>query len=127
VRLELAGTAVERTTAATDALLALAAAAAILLIRQQTPPAFARSVWQGALASLAAASVLGAIAHGLAMPGGLRELLWQPLYLLLGVTMSPFVVGAVAERWGAWIARRALGPMLALALVFWGGHPCRGG
>jgi hypothetical protein len=127
VRLELVPTAVERTTAATDALLALAAAAAILLIRQQTPPSFGRSVWQGALAALAAASVLGAITHGLAISGGLRELLWQPLYLLLGVTMSLFVVGAVAERWGAWVARRALGPMLALALVFWGATRLAGG
>jgi uncharacterized protein DUF6962 len=76
VRLALVGTAVERTTAATDALLALAA--------------------------LAAASALGAIIHGLAMSDGLRDLLWQPLYLLLGVTMSLFVVGAVGARllWG---------------------------
>jgi hypothetical protein len=127
VRLELAGTAVERTTAATDALLALAAAGAILQLRRQTPPSFARAVWLGALAALAAASVLGAITHGLAMAGRLRELLWQPLYLLLGVTMSLFVVGAVGDRWGARMARRALGPMLVIALVFYGATRLAGG
>jgi hypothetical protein len=118
--MELVGVATERTTAATDAVLALAAAAAILVLRRSTPPSFGRSVWQAALAALALASVLGAVAHGLELPAATRELLWQPLYLALGVTMALFVVGAVRDWRGEAAARRVLAPMLALAVVFYG-------
>ncbi len=112
--------ATERTTAATDAVLAVAAVAAIVLLRRATPPSFGRAVWQGAFAALALASVLGAAAHGLELRHDTRELLWQPLYLALGVTMALFVVGAVCDWRGDASARRALPPMLVLAGVFYG-------
>ena len=118
--MELVGVATERTTAATDAVLALAAAAAILVLRRTTPPSFGRAVWQAALAALALASVLGAVAHGIELPAATRELLWQPLYLALGVTMALFVVGAVRDWRGDAAGRRVLAPMLALAVVFYG-------
>jgi hypothetical protein len=119
--------ATERTTAATDALLALAAAAAIVLLHYRIAPSFGRAVWQGALGALAVASVLGAIAHGLALPEATRELLWQPLYLALGVTMALFVVGAVRDWRGDRAARRVLLPMLALAATFYGVTRLTGG
>ncbi len=118
--MDLVGVATERTTAATDAVLALAAAAAILVLRRTTPPSFGRAVWQAALVALALASVLGAVAHGLELPSATRELLWQPLYLALGVTMALFVVGAVRDWRGDAAGRRVLVPMLALAVVFYG-------
>jgi hypothetical protein len=117
---ELVDAATERTTAATDAVLALAAAVAILILRRATPPSFGRAVWQAALTSLALASVLGAVAHGLELRPATRELLWQPLYLALGVTMALFVVGAVRDWRGDAAGRRVLPPMLALAVVFYG-------
>jgi hypothetical protein len=118
--MELVGGATERTTAATDALLALAATFAIIVLRRATAPSFGRAVWQGALASLVLASVLGAVTHGLVMPDSTRDLLWQPLYLSLGVMMALFAVGAVRDWRGDRDARRALPPMLALAGVFYG-------
>jgi hypothetical protein len=118
--MELVGVATERTTAATDAVLALAAAAAILVLWRTTPPSFGRAVWQAALAALGLASVLGAVAHGLELRPTTRELLWHPLYLALGVTMALFVVGAVRDWRGEAAGRRVLLPMLALALVFYG-------
>jgi uncharacterized protein DUF6962 len=118
--MDLVDVATERTTAATDAVLAIAAVVAILVLRRTTPPSFGRSVWQAALAALALASVLGAAAHGLELPPATRELLWQPLYLALGVTMALFVVGAVRDWRGDAAGRRVLVPMLALAVVFYG-------
>jgi uncharacterized protein DUF6962 len=118
--MDLVGVVTERTTAATDAVLALAAAAAILVLRRTTPPSFGRAVWQAAFAALALASVLGAVAHGLELPPATRELLWQPLYLALGVTMALFVVGAVRDWRGESAGRRVLVPMLGLAVVFYG-------
>jgi hypothetical protein len=118
--MELVGVATERTTAATDAVLALAAVAAILVLGRTTPPSFGRAVWQAALAALGLASVLGAVAHGLELKAATRELLWHPLYLALGVTMALFVVGAVRDWRGEAAGRRVLLPMLALAVVFYG-------
>ncbi len=118
--MDLAGVATERTTAATDAILAVAALAGILSLRRRTPRSFGRTVWLAALGSIVLASMLGAVAHGLELRPAMRELLWQPLYLALGVTMALFVVGAVADWRGAPTGRRVLAPMLALALVFYG-------
>jgi hypothetical protein len=117
---ELVDVATERTTAATDAVLAVAALAAMLLLRRTTPPSFGRASWQAALAALVLASLLGALAHGLDLQPARRELLWQPLYLALGVTMALFVVGAVRDWHGDAAGRRVVPPMLALAVVFYG-------
>lgn len=118
--MELAAAATERTTAATDALLALAALVAVALLWRQTPPTFARGIWLAALLASALASILGAITHGLVLGSRLEVALWQPLYLALGVTMALFVVGAARDSWGDRAGRRLLLPMLALALVFYG-------
>lgn len=117
--MELVGSAAERTTAATDAVLALAAIMAIGVLRARTPGSFGRSVWLAALAALGVASGLGAVAHGLRLSASLRDFLWQPLYLALGATMALFVVGAVRDWRGQRAARRALGPMLGVAVVFY--------
>src|SRR6185295_18233803 len=95
--MELVPVATERTTAATDAVLALAAAAGIVVLRRGTPPSFGRTIWQAALAALALASALGAVTHGLVLRAATRELLWQPLFAALGVTMALFLVGAVRD------------------------------
>jgi hypothetical protein len=116
---DLVDSATERTTAATDAVLAVAALAGIAVVGR-IAPSFGRSVWISALAALALASVLGAVAHGLRLEPPTRELLWQPLYLSLGVTMALFVVGAVRDWRGERAARRLLWPMLAVAAVFYG-------
>jgi hypothetical protein len=118
--MELVGVGTERTTAGTDALLALGAIVAILILRGRTPPSFGRAIWQAAFATLAAASLLGAATHGFAMPDHLRDVLWQPLYLALGATMSLFVAGAVRDWRGDRAARRTLPPLLLLALIFYG-------
>ena len=118
--MELVGAGTERTTAATDAILALAGTAAILILRRRAAPSFGRAVWQSALAALVAASALGAVTHGLALSDATRTLLWQPLYLSLGITMALFVVGAVRDWRGDAAGRRALAPMLILAALFYG-------
>ena len=125
--MELAVEATERTTAATDALLAVAAVAVFVALRRRTPASFGRSVWLSALASMTLASVLGAVAHGFALSDTARALLWQPLFLSLGVTMALFVVGAVRDWRGDRAGRRVLPPMLVLALVFYGVTRATGG
>jgi uncharacterized protein DUF6962 len=116
---ELIASATERTTAATDLLLAVAAILAVATLRRHAGPSVARAVWQAALLAAAAGAALGSVVHGLALAPDTRELVWQPLFFLLGVTVSLFVVGAVASWRGGPAARRLLAPMLALAVLFY--------
>lgn len=110
--MDLVEASTERTTAATDALIALAAIAAIVAIRRRTDPSFARAVWLSALGATAAASALGAVAHGIALRNGVRDLLWQPLYVALGAAMALFVVGAVNDWRGAGVVQASgVGPV----------------
>jgi hypothetical protein len=116
---ELIASATERTTAATDLVLAAAALLSVATLRRRAGPSVARAVWQAALLSAAAGAILGSVAHGIVLQPASRELLWQPLFFLLGVTVSLFVVGAVASWRGGPAARRLLPPMLALAVLFY--------
>jgi hypothetical protein len=124
---DLAAQATERTTAATDAVLAIVALVLLVGLRRRSPPSFGRAVWLSALAAMAMASVLGAVAHGLELSSGIRDLLWQPLYLALGTTMALFVVGAVRDWRGDRAARRVLPVMVVVTLAFYGATRASGG
>lgn len=100
----------EQTTAATDLMLAMAALAAIWRLRSGT--GWRARVWQAAFALLAVSSLLGAIIHGLRLSAHTRERFWQPLNVLLGLTVALFTTGAVSDRWGEMVGRRTL-PVLA--------------
>ena len=117
--MELIASATERTTAATDLVLAVAALLGVAALGRRVAPSLARTVWQVALLSAAAGAGLGAAAHGLALTPATRELVWQPLFFLLGLTVSLFVVGAVASWRGGPAARRLLPLMLTLAVLFY--------
>jgi hypothetical protein len=110
----------ERTTAATDALLAAVSLgyAAELLGRRQSHP-WKAGVWAGAFAASGVSGVLGAAAHGFEMPEERRALLWRPLTLTLGITVALFAAGAVGDLLGARAARRALPGLLLSALGFY--------
>jgi hypothetical protein len=117
--MELVTEAAERTTAATDAVLAVAAVVVIVAVRRAAPASFARAIWLGAVACLGAASALAAAAHGLAMAEPTRQHLWQPLWLTLGAMIALFVVAALHDWRGERTARSGLGPMLAAAAAFY--------
>jgi hypothetical protein len=109
----------ERTTAGTDLILALLALGCCLFVLRvgRGAPGEAR-VWGGAFALLSLAAFLGAIAHGLKMPPRANALLWRPLNLALGLTISLFVVGVVYDLRNKAAARRILAPMLAVGVGF---------
>ena len=116
---ELAASATERTTAATDLLLAVAAFAGAWRLVRPSPASLASRIWAGALAAAGLASMLGTVTHGFVLPEALRELLWQPLFILLGVTVACFVAGAVADAYGPRPARLVLVVMMLAALGFY--------
>ncbi len=117
--LELAAVATERTTAATDAVLALTVCAGIGRLRHRTPPSWRRTIWLLALGAFASSAILGALAHGIAFDSPVRDALWQPLYLLLGVAVALFAAGAMADWRGERAGRASLPALLALAGGFY--------
>jgi hypothetical protein len=110
--------ATERTTAITDLLLALAVAGGMVRLRR-VPAGWRRGVWLAALGAFGASALLGAAAHGLALDERVLEAIWQPLYLLLGLAVALFVVGAVADWRGEPAARALLPAALVAAGLFY--------
>jgi hypothetical protein len=109
----------ELTTGATDAVLGILSIVALLAVRRRSrADPWKADLWSWLLGLLAAASLLGAIAHGFAWSERTLDLLWQPLYLLLGLVVALFLVGAVREDLGESAARRALPLMIILGIGF---------
>ncbi len=110
----------EVTTAATDAMLALLALYCIrwLGARRSADPAKV-TLWILVLALLAVASVLGAVAHGFDLSSDTIYLLWQPLFLSLGLVVALFVVAAAHDGLGPATARRLLIPALVVGACFY--------
>ena len=109
----------ELTTAATDALLAILCVMALVVIRRrQSVDPWKVGLWSWLLGLLALASVLGAIAHGLELTDRFQDLLWQPLYLCLGLVVALFTVAAIRDRFGEPAARRSLPWMIVFGFGF---------
>lgn len=109
----------ELTTAATDVAIGVMSIAAIGYLWQFAEyDGWKVALWCWVLGVLAAAALLGAVAHGFSWSTRAWKLLWKPLLLFLGVTVSLFVVGAAYDWGGLTVARRALPVLLALAVVF---------
>lgn len=109
----------ELTTGATDAILAALSLVALAMIRsKRNTDRWKVGLWSWLLALLAAASLLGSAAHGLNLSEPLRDLLWKPLYLCLGMVVALFVVAAIRDRFGEPVARRALPWMIVIGFGF---------
>lgn len=108
----------ERTTAATDAIIAaLALAYASSMLGRG---GWRARVWAGAFAALGLAGAQGAAAHGLRLGARAHAALWRALYLTLGVMVALFAAVATADGWGERAGRRALPGLLLAAVGFYG-------
>jgi hypothetical protein len=110
----------ELTTAATDVLIAATAGICVVLLqRWRERDRWKVGVWSWVFGLLAVAALLGAAVHGLVLSARLQTLLWQPLFLSLGLVVALFVVAAMYDWRGREGARRALPIMLVVALLFY--------
>jgi hypothetical protein len=109
----------ELTTATTDAVLAILCVVALVMIRRRrAADPWKVGLWSWLLGLLALASVLGTVAHGLELSESFLDLLWQPLYLSLGLVVALFTVAAIRDRFGEAAARRALPWMIVFGFGF---------
>ena len=108
----------ELTTAATDALLGRVSLTIIWWLADSRP-SWTRAIWIWLFALMSLASMLGAAAHGLMLSDRVRGLIWQPLYLSLGVTIALFVVAGVSDWRGESAARALLPWAIAVGVGFY--------
>lgn len=110
----------EQTTAATDLIIALVASAGILYLKRfYLVDATKVRIWSWMLGLLAAGALLGAVVHGLEVSELVWNILWQPLFLILGLVVALFVAAALHDSMGKEPARRAVPLLLAAAILFY--------
>jgi hypothetical protein len=110
----------EQTTAATDLLLgAVALVLLFLLLRERGDDRLKKLYWANLYGFLAIASFLGTIVHGLELSKSAKALIWQPLYMSLGIVIACFVLGSIHELWDRRVSKRLIPWMLAIAFGFY--------
>ena len=109
----------ERTTAATNLMMAIAACIGLPAIykrRSQSP--LRTSVWVSVYILFIVAALIGAVHHGLTLSVRIYDATWLAILLCLGIMVGLFVVGLIFDLFGRMPAIRALPVMLACSLGF---------
>lgn len=111
----------ELTTAATDValgVLAVGCVSYLAQVREKDP--WKIGLWNWLFGLLAAAALLGAVAHGFVWSVAVWDLIWLPLFLLLGLAVALFVVAAIYDWRGLAAAKKSMPLLIALAVIFFG-------
>jgi lysylphosphatidylglycerol synthetase-like protein (DUF2156 family) len=112
----------ELTTAFTDLILAIICVIAIAILRKSDSFRLEKqriTVWITAFGCLTMAALLGFFAHGFEMSDGTKQLLWHPLYLCLGLTVSLFAAGVLIDLKGAPVNRVVIAGLMVAGLCFY--------
>jgi hypothetical protein len=99
--------------------LAVATAAGIAYLIDRTPASPLRGWWLIALTGWGVSAMLGMVTHGFDLDPRVSLLLWQPLYIGLGLAQALVVVASVCAWRGAAAAQRTLPVMLAATVVYY--------
>jgi hypothetical protein len=117
---QLNNPATELTTAATNAVLALLCVALAAWIREfRSRAPWKTGLWAWVFLLLAVSSLFGAAAHGFALSPALRNILWQPLYLSLGIGVALFLAAGMADWRGEKTARMLLPGAIGAGILFY--------
>jgi hypothetical protein len=112
----------ERTTAATDAALAVVALGGIGFLGWSSADDghfLKMGIWSSAFGLIGLASTLGAAAHGLVISNKVHNRLWQVLNACLALAVSLFAAGVVYDVWGSVACQRVLPFLIAAGLIFY--------
>ncbi len=86
----------ELTTAATNIILGAAALTAGLITRSRGTSRRSR-IWSSYFLLTALAGLLGTLVHGLSLSPAIKNILWQPLLLILAAGLSCFMAGIIHD------------------------------
>ena len=112
----------EKTTAATDVMLALVAFGGIVFLQDHplnSAGPWKINIWSSAIGLIGLAAALGAVAHGIVLSRTLHRRVWLVLNLALSLAVSLFVVGVVYDLWGFKISLTTLPIFLTAGLGFY--------
>jgi hypothetical protein len=111
----------EQTTALTDLIMGLFVAVVFFYLYRLRNDTNKQKVniWLFTFGFLFVASLIGVIAHGLAMSPELYFWLWQPINLALGLAIAMFVLATVYDIWGEATYRKVRTPMIVVAVIFY--------
>jgi len=112
----------EKTTAATDLVLALVAFGGIVFLRGlllNSGELWKINIWSAAIGSIGLAATLGAVAHGLILSRASHHRSWRVLNLVLSLAVSLFVVGVAYDLWGFEVSLTTLPILLIAGLGFY--------
>jgi len=113
---------VEKTTAATDIILALVAFGGIVFLQSllsNSSELWKINIWSAAIGLIGLAAALGAVAHGLVLSQTFHRRIWLVLNMALSLAVSLFVVGVVYDLWGFEISLTTLPILLTTGLGFY--------
>lgn len=111
----------EQTTAATDLILAIIAivtAYGVFNLGRQEHPAKTR-IWVAVFVLLTIGALFGSAAHGFKMSERLNYILWQPLNLALGLSVSLFAAGAFFDLRKGDMPKGIVPGLVALGIIFY--------
>jgi hypothetical protein len=112
----------EKTTAATDIVLAIVAFGGIVFLRHlqlDSAGLWKINIWSAAIGFIGLAATLGAVAHGVVLSRKTHRCVWLALNMALSLAISLFVVGVVYDLWGAKISFVTLPIFLTVGLGFY--------
>jgi len=112
----------EKTTAATDIILALVAFGGIVFLQSllsNSSELWKINIWSAAIGLIGLAAALGAVAHGLVLSQTFHRRIWLALNLALSLAVSLFVVGVVYDLAGFEISLTTLPILLTAGLGFY--------
>lgn len=111
----------EQTTAATDLILgviSIIAAFGIYNLGKQLRPVKTR-IWVAVFILLAIAAFFGTAAHGFQMSERINYILWQPLNLALGLSVSLFAAGAIFDLRNGVMPKGVIVGLLVMGVIFY--------
>ncbi len=112
----------EKTTAATDIVLAIVAFGGIVFLRHlqvDSAGLWKINIWSAAIGLIGLAATLGAVAHGVVLSRRFHRCIWLVLNMALSLAVSLFVAGVVYDLWGFKITFLTLPIFLTAGLGFY--------
>ena len=112
---------IEQTTAATDFILFILSVWTVFKIRKAGRGASKKKagIWIWVFILLSIAAIFGAVAHGFQMDEKINYLLWQPLNLALGLSVSLFAVAAIFDLRHGSLPKVVAPGFIALGIIFY--------